>query len=64
VWDQYQRHPYELSPGLSVYPTRTRSWRLNLHTIRIYKSPTGSTFGYYAPGQTGWTVSLGTDILF
>jgi hypothetical protein len=64
LWDQYQRHPYEFSPGFSVYPTRTRSWRLNLHTIRVYKSPTGSTFGYYAPGQTGWTVSLGTDILF
>jgi len=64
VWDQFQRHPYEISPGLSYYPTATRSWRLNLHTIYVYKSPTGSTFGYYAPGQTGWTYSLGTDILF
>ena len=41
-----------------------RSWRINLHTTRVDKSPTGSTFGYYAPGQTGWTVSLGTNILF
>jgi hypothetical protein len=64
VWDQFKRHPYEISPGLSVYPTGTRSWRLNLHTIRVYKSPTGSTFGYYTAGQTGWTYSLGTDILF
>ncbi len=64
LWDQYRRHPWEVSPGLSLYPTRTRSWRINLHTIRVYQSPTGSTFGYYAPGQTGWTVSLGTDVLF
>ncbi len=64
VWDQFKRYPYEISPGLSVYPTGTRSWRLNLHTIYVYKSPTGSTFGYYTAGQTGWTYSLGTDILF
>ena len=64
VWDQFKRHPYEISPGLSVYPTGTRSWRLNLHTINVYKTPTGSTFGYYTAGQTGWTYSLGTDILF
>jgi hypothetical protein len=64
VWDQFKRYPYEISPGLSVYPTGTRSWRLNLHTIYVYKSPTGSTFGYYTAGQTGWTYSLGTDVLF
>ena len=28
----------------------TRSWRLNLHTINVYKTPAGSTFGYYASG--------------
>jgi hypothetical protein len=64
VWDQFKRYPYEVSPGLSVYPTGTRTWRLNLHTIYVYKSPTGSTFGYYTAGQTGWTYSLGTDVLF
>jgi len=64
VWDQFERHPYEFSPGLSFYPTGTRSWRLNFHTINVHKSPTGSTFGYYTAGQTGWTYSLGTDILF
>ena len=32
--------------------------------IHVYKSPTGSTFGYYTAGQTGNTFSLGTDILF
>ena len=64
VWDQFNRDPYEISPGLSFYPTGTRSWRLNLHTINVHKSPTGSSFGYYTAGQTGWTYSLGTDILF
>lgn len=64
VWDQFQRHPYEISPGLSWYPMATRSWRINLHTINVYKTPAGSSFGYYASGQTGWTYSLGTDILF
>jgi len=64
VWDQFNRHPYEISPGVSWYPAGTRSWRLNLHTINVYKTPAGSTFGYYASGQTGWTYSLGTDILF
>ena len=64
VWDQFKRYPYEISPGLSFYPMGTRSWRLNLHTINVHKSPTGSSFGYYAAGQDGWTYSLGTDILF
>jgi hypothetical protein len=64
VWDQFDRNPTEISPGLSFYPTGTRSWRLNFHTINIYRSPTGSSFGYYTAGQTGWTYSLGTDILF
>jgi hypothetical protein len=36
---------------------------LNLHILHVEKSPTGSNFGYYAAGQTGTTVSLGTDIL-
>ena len=53
VWDQFKRYPYEFSPGLSFYPMGTRSWRLNLHTINVHKSPTGSSFGYYAAGQTG-----------
>lgn len=64
VWDEFKRYPNELSPGLTWYPMGVRSWRVNLHTINVYKSPTGSTFGYYTAGQTGWTYSLGTDILF
>jgi hypothetical protein len=64
VWDDFKRNPWEVSGGVSVYPTGTRSWRLNLHVIRIEKSPTGSNFGYYTAGQSGTTVSVGTDIIF
>jgi hypothetical protein len=63
VYDEFKRHPWELSGGADFYPFQTRSWRLNLHVIRIEKSPTGSNFGYYTAGQSGTTVSLGTDFL-
>jgi len=63
VDDQYDRHPWELSGGVNVYPARSRSWRLNLHLIHVEKSPTSSSFGFYASGQTGTTVSIGSDIL-
>ncbi len=63
VSDDFGRKPWELSGGASVYPARTRSWRLNLHIIRIERSPTSSNFGFYASGQSGTTISLGTDIL-
>ena len=63
VFDQFNRRPWELSGGLSYYPYRSRSWRLNAHYIHIVRSPTGSFFGYYTAGQTGTTISLGTDIL-
>jgi hypothetical protein len=61
--DDFQRYPWELSYGASYYPYGSRSWRLNLHVINIERSPAGSSFGYYVPGQTGTTVSVGTDIL-
>ncbi len=63
IWDQFKRYPWEVSPGVSVYPMKVRSWRLNLHVIHVEKSPTGSNFGYYTAGQSGNTVSIGTDIL-
>jgi hypothetical protein len=63
VFDQFQRYPWEVSGGVSFYPTRTRSWRLNLHYIYVDKSPAGSQFGYYINGQTGSTISLATDFL-
>jgi hypothetical protein len=63
VFDDFKREPWEVAGGASFYPFRNRSWRLNLHVIHIEKSPTGSTFGYYTAGQSGTTISLGTDIL-
>ena len=64
VFDEFERHPWEVAGGASVYPYRNRSVRFNLHVIHIEKSPTGSSFGYYTAGQTGTTLSLGADILF
>ena len=63
VDDDYERHPWELSGGASVYPSGTRSWRLNLHVNHVERSPTASSFGFYVAGQSGTTFSLGTDIL-
>lgn len=64
IMDDFKRFPWEVSGGTSFYPYGSRSWRLNLHLIHVEKSPAGSSFGYYVAGQTGTTVSLGTDILF
>ncbi len=63
VSDDFGRKPWELSGGVSFFPTGTRSWRLNLHIIRVERSPTSSNFGFYASGQSGTTISIGTDIL-
>ena len=63
VFDDFKRNPWEVAGGASLYPFGNRSWRLNLHVIRVEKCPTSSNFGYYTAGQHGTTVSLGTDIL-
>ena len=63
VFDDFGREPWELGGGISVYPTGTRSWRLNLHVMHVERSPAGSTFGYYAAGMKGTMFSIGTDIL-
>ena len=63
AWDDFGRHPWELVGGASFYPYGNRQWRLNLHVIHIEKSPASSNFGYYQAGQTGTTISVGTDIL-
>jgi len=64
IWDQFRRFPWEAGGGLNFYPSGTRSWRLNLHVMHVNKSPASSFFGYYLAGQTGTTLSLGTDVLF
>ena len=63
VFDDFGREPWELGGGISVYPSGTRSWRLNLHVMNVDRSPSASSFGYYSAGQTGTILSIGTDIL-
>jgi hypothetical protein len=63
VDDQFGRYPWEVAGGASFYPYGNPVWRLNLHVIHVEKSPTGSNFGFYTAGQTGTTISIGTDIL-
>jgi len=61
--DQFKRKPYEVGGGVNVYPYKTRSWRINAQAMYVYKSAAGGTFGLYTAGQTGATITLGTDIL-
>ena len=63
VFDDFERKPFEISGGVSVYPTGQQGWRLNLHLIHVDRSPAASNFGFYTAGQTGTTMSIGTDIL-
>jgi hypothetical protein len=63
VFDDFERRPWEVSGGLTYYPSGTRSFRLNLHFIYVNDSPAGSQFGYYIGGQSGPTISLGVDFL-
>jgi hypothetical protein len=61
--DQFKRYPWEAGGGVNIYPLKTRSWRINLQGMYVYKSAGGGTFGLYTSGQTGYTVTIGTDIL-
>jgi hypothetical protein len=62
-FDAFKRHPWEAGGGLNFYPMKSRSWRLNAQAHYVYKSSAGGTFGLYAGGQTGTTITIGTDIL-
>jgi hypothetical protein len=62
-WDEFKRHPWEAGGGINLYPFKTRSWRLNAQIMRVYKTAAGGTFGLYTAGQTGTTITFGTDIL-
>ena len=62
-FDDFKRHPWEAGGGINLYPIKTRSWRLNLQLMHVYKSSAGGTFGLYTAGQTGTTITFGTDIL-
>jgi hypothetical protein len=62
-WDEFDRHPWEAGGGVNFYPVKSRSWRLNAQVIRVYKTAAGGTFGLYTAGQTGTTITIGSDIL-
>ncbi len=63
VIDEFKRNPYEAGGGVNIYPLKTRSWRINLQAMYVYKTAAGGTFGLYTAGQTGTTMTFGTDIL-
>ena len=63
VIDEFNRNPYEIGGGVNIYPLKTRSWRINLQAMYLYKCAAGGTFGLYTAGQTGTTLTIGTDIL-
>lgn len=63
IWDDFQRRPWAVAAGASVYPFASQSWRINLHFVYVHESPTGSSFGFYTAGQTGPILSIGTDVL-
>ncbi|HVY74512.1 MAG TPA: hypothetical protein VG890_06765 [Puia sp.] len=63
VFDQWGRRPWEAGGGVNVYPMKSRSWRLNVQVDYIYKSGAGGTFGLYTAGQTGPTITVGSDII-
>jgi hypothetical protein len=63
IFDEFNRKPYEIGGGVNIYPLRTRSWRINLQALYVYKCAAGGTFGLYTAGQTGLNLTIGTDIL-
>jgi hypothetical protein len=63
IKDEFDRDPWEAGGGVNIYPHKTRSWRINIQSMYVYKSAAGGTFGLYTAGQTGTTITIGTDIL-
>jgi hypothetical protein len=63
IIDEFNRNPYEFGGGVNIYPLKTRSWRINAQAMKVYKGAGGGTFGLYTAGQTGTTITIGTDIL-
>ncbi len=62
-FDEFKRNPWEIGAGINLYPKKSRSWRLNMQAHHVYKSSAGGTFGLYNAGQTGTTITIGTDFL-
>ncbi len=54
----------EYLAGFNVYPLDTRNHRLNVQYTDLLRSPVNSSFGYYAGGMDGGTLSVGFSIFF
>lgn len=63
IRDEFKRNPWEAGVGVNIYPYRTRSWRINVQAIHVYKSAAGGVFGLYTAGQTGMNFTIGTDLI-
>ncbi len=63
IFDQFQRYPWEAIAGLSYYPVKSRSWRINGQLIYVDRSSASSYFGYYLAGLKGPIIGISTDIL-
>ena len=61
--DEFNRNPWEAGGGVNIYPVKSRSWRINVQGMYVYKAAAGGTFGLYTAGQTGGTLTIGMDIL-
>lgn len=63
VFSQYG-NPWEVLGGGNYYPFHNRNFRFNVHVVNVNKSPVSSTFGYYVGGLKGWSMTVGSSILF
>ncbi len=54
----------EYLAGVNVYLADSRGHRFNVQVIDVNRSPVGSTFGYYAGGQDGTTLSMAISVFF
>lgn len=62
-FDAFNRHPWEAGGGFNYYPMHIRSRRINAQVHYVFKSSAGGAFGLYNAGQTGMTITIGSDIL-
>jgi hypothetical protein len=63
IRDEFKRNPWEAGLGVNIYPYKTRSWRINMQAVHVYKGAAGGVFGLYTAGQTGMNFTFGTDII-
>lgn len=63
IRDEFKRNPWEAGVGVNIYPYKTRSWRINMQAVHVYKGAAGGVFGLYTAGQTGMNFTFGTDII-